>query len=253
MLRCRLPPASCPSSTGEMRPRSYARIVARGRTTPSAGQRQASVQYLTFCSYFVFLFLFIQVLSPLPSRDQVPLEDLRPLAVPEMQRDSGAAHPSLWELAHGRVDVVERGVCRTEWHRQTQHCVLRPRSQGDWQRSRNAAEAVGKRCERHCRRSVFLPRVVALASGIAAGATGKRKIALVFAELLSATRHIGPADCILPVCGRARHPGDVEARRGCHEPPFAGGDILGGRRILTDRSVGYSWIRRCSHLPRLEA
>ena len=42
----KLPPASCPRLTGEMRTLSSARIVARGQNTPSAGQRRASVQYL---------------------------------------------------------------------------------------------------------------------------------------------------------------------------------------------------------------
>ena len=42
----KLPPASCPRLTGEMRPLSSARVVARGHHTSSAGQRRASVQYL---------------------------------------------------------------------------------------------------------------------------------------------------------------------------------------------------------------
>ena len=110
--------------------------------------------------------------------------------------------------------------------------------------SGNAAEALAKRCERHCRRSVFLLMVVALASGTAAGATGKHQIALAFAELLSATRPIGAAVCVLLVCGRERHRGYVEAGRGYHEPPVDGGIIFGERRVSPDQCVGYSGLRR---------
>jgi hypothetical protein len=53
--------------------------------------------------------------------------------------------------------------------------------------------------------------VVALASGTAAGATGKHQIDFEVAELLSATRPIGAAVCVLHVCGRERHRGYVEA------------------------------------------
>ena len=104
--------------------------------------------------------------------------------------------------------------------------------------SGNAAEALAKRCERHCRRSAFLLMVVALASGIAAGATGIHKIVLAVAEPLSATRPIGAAVCVLLVCGRERHRRDVEAGRGHHEPPVDGGIIFGERRVSPDQCVG---------------